>query len=81
MSSAFVNFARTGNPNGENLPQWDKCEPGKMVTMVFDDECYAVENMQDELLPLVKEYKPPFKFQFRAPETDDDEEAGNAWLF
>lgn len=80
MSSAFVNFARTGDPNTEGLPQWDKCEDGKMVTMVLDDACYTRENMQDELLPLVQQYKPPFHFDFGALE-DENEEGGNAWVF
>ena len=81
LSGAFVNFARTGDPNGGELPRWEPCAPGKMVTMVLDDECYTKENMQDELLPLVKQYKPPFHFDFGAPKDDDDEEAGNAWVF
>ena len=81
MSGAFVNFARTGNPNGGDLPQWDACEDGKLVTMVFDDECYTAVNMHDELIPLLKEYKPPFVFNFGAAKDDEDEEEGRAWLF
>ena len=81
MSGAFVNFARTGNPNGGAMPQWDKCEDGKMVTMVLDDESYAMENMQDEILSLLKTYKPPFHFDFSAFGDDEDEEGGNAWVF
>ena len=49
--------------------------------MVFDDECATQENMHDELLPLVKQYKPPFKFDFKRPSEDEDEESGNAWVF
>ena len=80
MSGAFVNFARTGDPNVDGLPQWDKCVERKIVTMVFDDESYTKVNMQDALLPLVQQYKPPFKFDF-ASATDEDEESGNAWVF
>ena len=80
MSSAFVNFARTGDPNGEKLPQWDPCEPGKLTTMVFDDETSQRVNMHDELLPLVQANKPKFEFKFSAP-SDDDEESGSAWVF
>ncbi|MBR3503338.1 MAG: carboxylesterase/lipase family protein [Clostridia bacterium] len=81
MSGAFVNFARTGNPNGGELPQWDACADGRLVTMIFDDECVARENLHDDLLPLVKQYKPPFKFNFKRPSEDEDEESGNAWVF
>ncbi len=83
MSGAFVNFARTGDPNGGALPQWDACQDGKMVTMVFDDECYTQENMQDVLLPLVQQHKPPLNFTsiFAASDDDDEEESGNAWVF
>lgn len=80
MSGAFVNFARTGDPNCPGLPHWDKCQPGKTVTMVLDDQPYVNVNMQDELLPLVRQYKPKFQFQFAAPE-DEDGETGNAWVF
>lgn len=82
MSSSFVNFARTGDPNCEGLPHWDKCTADKMVTMVFDDTCYTKENMQDTLLPLVLQYKPKFSFHFAAPDDgEEDEESGNAWVF
>ncbi len=83
MSGAFVNFARTGNPNTEGLPQWDACTEGNMVTMVFDDQCYTGVNMQDGLLPLLEEYKEPIHFDFGAPqeEEDEDEESGRAWMF
>ena len=81
MSGAFVSFARTGDPNVEGLPTWEKCADGKMVTMVFDDECYVKENMQDELLPLVKAYKPPFEFHFDDADDEDGEGSGNAWVF
>ena len=80
MSASFVNFARTGDPNAEGLPEWKPCEKGSMQTMVFDDVCYTKENMQDELLPLVKQYKPPFHFEPMAPQ-DEDEEGGNVWVF
>ena len=37
MASYLCNFVKTGNPNGENLPRWDKCTGGKTV-MRFCDE-------------------------------------------
>lgn len=80
MSSSFVNFARTGDPNTDGLPQRDKREVGKTVAMALDDACYIRENIQDELLPLVKRNKPFFKFDFAKP-SDDDEEGGTHGSF
>ncbi len=80
MSGAFVNFAKTGDPNVEGLPEWKPCKDGEMQTMIFDDECHTAVNMQDVLLPLVRQYKPPFHFEPMAAD-DDDEESGNAWVF
>lgn len=51
-----------------------------MVTMVFDDACYTQVNMQDELIPLMAEYKPHVPFDFGAP-ADDEDEDGNARIF
>ena len=43
MSSALINFARTGNPNGptaksrvKGLPQWPAFTPENEATMRFD---------------------------------------------
>ena len=80
MSGAFVQFAKTGNPNTEGLPEWDPCTKDRMVTMVFDDECRSVENMQDELLPLVLKYRPPFHFEMTLPD-EEEEEGASAWIF
>lgn len=80
MSGAFVNFARTGNPNTEGLPDWEKCENGRMVTMVFDDKCYAQVNMQDGLVPLIRKYKPVIQPAPRALTEDEDEEGESVWV-
>jgi para-nitrobenzyl esterase len=37
MSDAFVNFARTGNPNGGALPKWEPYTLPRRQTMVFDN--------------------------------------------
>lgn len=39
MSSALINFARTGNPNTKGLPQWDPFTPETENTMYFDAKC------------------------------------------
>ena len=38
MSRAWTNFAKTGNPNGEGLPQWDAYTPENGKTMIFDNQ-------------------------------------------
>ena len=36
MSSALINFARTGNPNAKGLPKWEPFTPSTEATMYFD---------------------------------------------
>jgi para-nitrobenzyl esterase len=36
MSSAWIAFARTGNPNNERVPQWPPYDASRRATMVFD---------------------------------------------
>src|SRR5205809_2080014 len=42
MSSAWVAFARTGNPNTKLLPKWEPFTTDKRATMIFNNECRAV---------------------------------------
>jgi len=42
MSSAWVAFARTGNPNHKGLPKWDPFTADRRATMIFNNECRAV---------------------------------------
>lgn len=41
MSSCWVNFAGTGNPNGEGLPEWPAFNKEDGITMYFDLESEA----------------------------------------
>lgn len=43
MSSAWVNFARNGNPNGPGLPDWPAYDTTDRATLIFDVPC-RVEN-------------------------------------
>ena len=36
LCGAFVNFARTGNPNGEHVPHWEAVTADNFATMVVD---------------------------------------------
>lgn len=53
MSRAWANFARTGNPNTEDLPEWPAFTAENGATMVFDNECKVVNNHDKELLEVI----------------------------
>ena len=55
MSRAWINFARSGNPNVTSLPEWDPYDPGTGATMVFDNQC-RMEYLHDrELISFILE--------------------------
>ena len=39
MSSAWANFARTGNPNAKGLPSWPAYTAENGAVMIFDNKC------------------------------------------
>ncbi|MFW6327371.1 MAG: carboxylesterase/lipase family protein [Bacteroidota bacterium] len=54
MSSAWLNFAKTGNPNVEGvLPEWEPYTEENGVTMYFDNECRIVNNHDRELMEFI----------------------------
>ena len=44
MSDAWIQFARTGNPNHSGLPEWPAFTPDRVPTMVFDNSCEVKNN-------------------------------------
>ena len=44
MSSAWVAFARNGNPNHKGLAKWDPFTSDRRATMIFNTECRAVND-------------------------------------
>jgi para-nitrobenzyl esterase len=49
MSSAWVAFARTGNPNHAGLPHWPTFDSSERATMIFDKECRAADDPNGEV--------------------------------
>jgi para-nitrobenzyl esterase len=47
MSTAWANFARTGNPSQPGLT-WTASDPARCQTMVFDDQCRMVDDPEGE---------------------------------
>lgn len=55
MSTAWLNFAKTGNPNAEGvLPKWEPYTAENGATMYFDNECRIVNNHDRELMHFIK---------------------------
>jgi len=48
MSSYWVNFARSGNPNGSGLPQWQVHQPGASERAMILDADPASERLPDK---------------------------------
>jgi len=54
MSSAWINFAKTGNPNvAGKLPEWKTYTAENGVTMLFDNCCTIVYNHDRELMHFI----------------------------
>jgi para-nitrobenzyl esterase len=49
MSSAWISFARTGNPGTEALPAWPAYDLKNRATMVFDIESHVLRDQYQEI--------------------------------
>ncbi len=56
MSNAWLNFARTGNPNAEDLPTWEPYTIEKGATMYFNNTSEIKNNHDKELLEIVRAF-------------------------
>lgn len=48
MASSFIQFVKTGNPNGGGLPEWLPYSAEKGETMILDDLCLLQNNPDGE---------------------------------
>lgn len=53
MSQAWINFARNGTPNTDNLPDWQAYDRNGGATMIFDNDVQLVNNHDKKLLSLL----------------------------
>lgn len=56
MSSYWANFAATGNPNGNGLPNWPTYSEKKPEAMVFGDTVSAGEQIEPRMLSFYDAY-------------------------
>ncbi len=61
FATAWVNFARTGDPSNEYLPEWRPFTKGDEVTMIFDRNSEARVNHDRELVKFHRELE--FKYE------------------
>lgn len=54
MSTAWVNFARNGNPNHQGIPEWPEYSTQNTATMHFDTTCEVKPQLDKELFQLVE---------------------------
>ena len=58
MFKSIIHFARYGDPNHDGIPYWEACRPDNEVTMIFDKECHAAINFDNELYQVLKQAIP-----------------------
>ncbi len=55
MSTAWANFAHTGNPNAECLPTWKPYNAKDGDMMIFDYDCYVRNNPDRKLASIIND--------------------------
>jgi para-nitrobenzyl esterase len=53
MSEAWIEFARTGNPNTQRLPEWPRYDAERRATLLFDVESRVVDDPLGEVRELL----------------------------
>jgi para-nitrobenzyl esterase len=53
VSTAWMSFARNGDPNHAGIPHWKRFNANDKTTMVFDDHCEAKDNLDTNQLQLL----------------------------
>ena len=56
MSQSWINFARTGDPSTEKLPEWPTYNCSEGATMIFNDDCEVRYNHDKELINFIRQF-------------------------
>ncbi|MFT6368209.1 MAG: para-nitrobenzyl esterase [Bacteroidia bacterium] len=65
----WLNFARTGNPNAQDLPHWPQYRPDARIAMELGNTVSLMDAPNRRLCDLLKSLEPPIKAQ--GGETED----------
>ena len=57
--NSVMAFAKTGNPNNPEVPEWAACTPDKEFTLVIGKETKVRENFDHELVPVLEKCMEP----------------------
>lgn len=60
ICGAFINFARSGDPNGDGIPDWQTVSPDNGATMLFDTESKCVLGHDRKLVTMLPAEFPNF---------------------
>ena len=58
ISSAWISFIKTGDPNCKELPEWAPYEPETGASMIFNNTCEVRNNFDKSLLDLAATLPP-----------------------
>ncbi len=61
MQQYWVNFAKTGNPNGEGLPNWEARSESSDQLLQLDTEIKMIDDPNEELYTVIDEYQESVK--------------------
>lgn len=56
MNAAWVQFAKTGNPNGAGLPSWPPAAPNDLQYLEYGDKIQVGRGLRDKSLQFLDEY-------------------------
>ena len=56
MRQAWINFARTGNPDAKGLPHWPAYDPEEGAMMIFNNTCEVKYKHDKELMEFIRQF-------------------------